>query len=420
MAGDRNCLKCKTRSINALDEIMLDIFTLKKALNDEVKITLGGLKAVCGTQFFKEGSLIKLLADKDISLLSAEAYEYLVNYKLKRLSETVEVFPDRTTVYVEIAALARTEEMAKAEEFLLKAADNLLGYGYHKDSYLLDLMEAVDFCVAIETNKEKIDGWLSRLSPVVENVTEYTDGDETGYFKLDLAELFGKYDIKLLYKNYYAQADIEELFHAEDLFRIIIRSMDYGTDTEIALGSTALDKDSFEELEKVAEDKEGAKRSLKTITDYLGEIHYIKEKSDKPPSLSDEKESDYGSVPPSLLETWIQNRPFENIWTREQFLKGWFSYWREKGEKEKVYQAMKTTLFNFGIREAPGSCWISYTLWPTNLIMIILSNFYAGLRLMTMDGRGIGPIKEKPKSGGNLLKRNTQTVIWNFLRKVFI
>lgn len=60
---------------------------------------------------------------------------------------------------------------------------------------------------------------------------------------LNLLSCVEKDDRGILYKNYYAHAETEDLFKAQDLFRIIIASMDFKTDIEIALGATAVDKD---------------------------------------------------------------------------------------------------------------------------------------------------------------------------------
>jgi len=339
----------------ALSMILKEALTIKKTLDDTEEINKDDLKVICSTPFYLEDDLLKFLITENEALLSEEAYKYLMEQKKKKAEDSVTYFPDRTVAYAELATLARLHgDTSTANNLLLKVSNNLLGYGYHKDVYLFEVLEAIDFCGTAGTSKEKIDSWLQRISPIVESVTDYTDGDETDYLPLELAEILGKYDCASLYKNYYAHADTEDLFHAQDLFKIVIRLMSYETDGEIALGATAVDKGSFEELNAVAQKVEGAKKSLEMITESLGNISYPEEQSSSP-SLTDKyRKSDYTAIPPEQLGTKIDELSFENMWSQHQYLQGWLSHWLKQGNKETVCRAIIPVVSRIGLREVSG------------------------------------------------------------------
>ena len=143
--------------------------------------------------------------------------------------------------------------------------------------FLNGVIEAIELCGESGFRKAKIHEWMNKISPAVENVLDYTDGDETNYFPSYLAEIFGKYELSTLFKNYFANAEKENLYHAQDLFKYIIRNLKYENDVEIALGSTAIDESSFTELKTLSSNNPGAKKSIAKTENYLGEVFFQKE-----------------------------------------------------------------------------------------------------------------------------------------------
>ena len=76
--------------------------------------------------------------------------------------------------------------------FLRQAALNFVGYGYHKDMYLDEVLDTIRVCYTV--NPKVAMECLREVIPLIEHVGEYTDGDHTRYFPGYLADLLGIVD----------------------------------------------------------------------------------------------------------------------------------------------------------------------------------------------------------------------------------
>lgn len=339
----------------AIYKILQDVLLIKKVINDSLEIGIDSFEDICVTSFFSKDDLLKVLIEKNKVLLSHEAYESLLRQKIKELENSVSYFPDRTVAYAELTALARLQgDFINAKKLLLKASDNLLGYGYHKDLYLHEVLEMIEFCAQAGTSQETINEWLKRISPIIENVNDFTDGDNTYHLPLNLADILGKYDKESLYKNYYANAEKENMFHAENLFKSVIKSMHYETDQEIALGATAIDKESFEELKLTAQKSDGAQKALKVITEYLGDISELENPRTTSQFNNKSEDSVYSLVSPEQLNRKLQEISSKSLWDQERYLEKWLSHWSNKRSKEKAYHAIISYVKHIGLIEISG------------------------------------------------------------------
>jgi hypothetical protein len=351
---DRDLLSFQHAFRDAIGRVLMDVILLSQYWNNEVQIQLGDCAIITAKpSFFSKDDLIDLILDTDKPLLAQDVYESVRDEKAHILSTAIGYFPDRARDYARISKLARLYGDSEASQlFLKKATDNLLGYGYHKDVYLFDVLEAIEICAKNGTSCDKIGDWITRIIPLIDKVGEYTDGDETNNLPFELADLLAQQNPELLYRYYYWSADREELYHAEDLFEYVLKSLSFVGDVQIALASTAVDKDSFSQLKAIAQGNAGAAKAVDAIESYLGPINYAKEKES---SLSNIEKStpDYAEVDPDrLLDHLLTN--FENRWGWSNYLIGWLSYWLGKNCKENIYHVVKQIVDKFAIKTLSG------------------------------------------------------------------
>ena len=330
---------------------ILELFiSLKEYLGKYTKICLEDYYRSNNYQFIKKYNLIKLSLSLNKAILSNELYQKIVKDEFDELKINVFPFNDRSEQYWQLSKLARLHSDNETAQLALKqSVNNLLGYGNHKDMYLSDVLDAVELCTHAGTKKSKIQDWIYRLSPLIDKVIDYTDKDHTRYFLLDLANFLATHDKDLLNKIYYCYANKEDYYRAENLFKYLLKSLSFKNGTEIALATTALNKDAFLELRSISESNPEAKKALDQINSYLGEIHYPIEKDkdfEHTPEI-DKIEINYDEIHPNSILSY-SNEHLNDKWKRQIFLEYWFRNWIEKTSKSEIYACYKQLIQNFG------------------------------------------------------------------------
>lgn len=338
---DRDTIGFQHALSDAISLIIAEIILLKESLGDTTKITLRDYEAITLIpSLFNKNDLTTLVLKLYKPFLAKDVYEKVKSENIDSLSKTINYFPDRARDYSNVSKLTQLYEEKELSLTILKqAANNLLGYGYHKDTYLFDVLHAIDFCSKSRVAKIKIDQWIQRITPLVESEGEYTDGDETNHLPYELADLLATHNSALLRKNYYHYANKEELYRAEDLFKYVVKSLSFSNDIEIGLASTAVEKDAFLQLKEMAKSNVGAQAATENIEDYLGKLNFPIDSGTSSSGI-EKTQQDYSKVnPEKLLEH--MSTSFENKWEWNSYLTGWMDYWVSKDDKKKIYDTVK-------------------------------------------------------------------------------
>ncbi len=336
---DRNKIEFKFAFMKALEDILRIIIDLKIYLGDSLEICENDYKLIISSPFFREHNLLKLIINSNIPLLERNVFDKFSYQQEKETEQLIDVFSQRSENYIDLVRLNRIyQNHKKASELLRKAVDNSLGYGYHKDTYLFEVLDAIELCAEASVNKKIINNWIDRIIPMVVNATKFTDGDETDYLPDYLSDFLSKYNQELLLKFHYFQAEKEMLFSAQDSFKYVLRSFSFSNEIEQALATTALDKNSLKELKEKSKTNTDAHNSLNIIQDYLGEINYEEEKY----SSYDYKEENYNydQILPEKLEEHL--RAFEPKWEVEKYIVQWTKYWLKNDDPKKIYHLLKS------------------------------------------------------------------------------
>lgn len=347
---DRDLLELQHCLTIALSNILKSIFLIKILLNQSPIITMEDYKKITDSKFYSSREFIHFLIELGVPVLSPDSFRHFLGEQREFWQMHITYFSERSQWYALLAKLALIHhDFDAVNEFLNLSASNLLGYGYHKDMYLDELIDAIRECH--KSGCEKSVKWISEIAPLVENVSEYTDGDETSYFPKFLADLLVDVSPELLFKYYYQKASEEDLFLAEDIFKNVIRCLNFDSDEEVWLATTALDSGSFEELKSKAANNEGANRALTIIQDYLGPINddfYSGPISSAFPSPA-EKRVDYSKITPDSLEKHLDE--IETKWGTRQFITEWLTHWisREDIDKRCIYYTIKTIVEKQGL-----------------------------------------------------------------------
>lgn len=125
-----------------------------------------------------------------IPLLDKDGAATLLTDEAKALSAKVTEFSERSERWTQLADLSLLYADGRPAEFLAHAAECLVGYGWRKDLRAMDVLDAVVELSAKDPAVTRAS--LDTLVPIIEVITEFTDGDETNHVRSELIEVVAK------------------------------------------------------------------------------------------------------------------------------------------------------------------------------------------------------------------------------------
>jgi NACHT domain len=278
-----------------------------------------------------------LLASERPMLESGEIEAYLAEGK-GYWHATVESFYERAETFADMATLAYKYKLPTLGRRLLEeAAENVMGYGYHKDLYLHEVLHSIEACHKAGSNRAM--EWIRKVASIVQSVLDFTDGDETRHLPVYLAELLRKTDAQSLRAYYVDAVEQERLFLAEDIFPELVEATDFTDELELAVASTATDDDALLAIQKCgAEGKPGAKELMNSLAD---EYHRFpgpkrREQHDIRSAASDHSDDkDFlDKIQPSRVREHL--RTISTRHDKNRFLVEWLGIWLCKDEKSRM------------------------------------------------------------------------------------
>ena len=341
---------CLATSISSILKFLLNgksFFEEKVHINDE------DVSIILKSDYYSRHDFLQSLLAHNRLLLTKAAYENFMSQESDIWQKHLSGFPERSEHYADLTKLAIIHsDNDRVDIFLRCAADNFLGYGYHKDLFLDSVLESIEACH--RAGSERGIEWIKRLAKVIEYVTEFTDGDETNYIPKHLAEILGGIDPSELNKYYYQNAKDEKLYLAEDNFSWVIKSLKFDQNIDTALGSTALDGGSLGALREMASQNPNALESLSNIEDYFGDIEFKKDtyQSSVPPTKKEP--SEYSSVCPEQLKEHLSS--LKTRYDRGQYLAEWLRSWlsTDNADKQEIYKTCIAIIEENGLHNSEG------------------------------------------------------------------
>jgi len=349
---DRDAYRYGLCAQEAANRISLDILTLNVSQGKTPEITVDDLEIAFTSDYCLPWKWIEVYVNGRRKWLNDETAEWLLQKQCGRLSSLIETFSERASHFSALATLAALHGMKKeASQYIRETASNLVSYGDHKDILLFWALDIIQICH--RANLPEAKEWLLRLTPLIANVKDFTDGDETRHLPQELANVLTEVVPALLPAYYRWLCKEEEYDDALNAFHSFLRMADLSTDLNRALAKTAMDDESLLILaERTEKGDDGTKVVLASLLSILGESVIEKARSKK--SKSDMKiefrpreeslplPSDF---PPDRFAEYLSTASRVSLLHREEILKQWIEYWA-KEHAEEAYSAIKKEVDN--------------------------------------------------------------------------
>ena len=322
-----------------IDEVIWLAHVFNKQNQFITEIQVSEIEILIKHPWYYQSNLFTLLLEKRVTL-SSEAFSFFAKQELENLSNELIEFKDKTEKMANLAILADQLRNREILDLLLyRAAENLIAYGNHKDMLLYDILLGIEKLnvAGLEKGKEL----LRHISPYVYRIDKLTDGDETASFIYDYSAQLAKVDVPALYNFYLLSLSSRDYHLSENLFGDILHTLDFSDPLCKAIGDTAVGKDPYNELSRIASKDSFAKEVLNGVHNSLGKVDYSRKQEEETTSSAKEKsdsDNTYLKVKPHNLENYLKSIPgsstFER-YERSSFMLKWAKVWFRKSGSDK-------------------------------------------------------------------------------------
>ena len=280
--SDREILAYQRAIPSAIYEVLISVDAINGQLKVKCPIAKDLLERLVSGElffinFFNRDRWLNYLLAISADTLSEEAIDWYLEWDEDLWKVAIVSFNERSTHYSRLGQLARKYGKIQRQKSLLDlACRNLITYGHHKDMFLDEVTEALTS--AAHLNLSQFREWAIQLDPIIENIGEYTDGDETGHVPKIFVDLLGKIDPALAINYYRHLADKEDFFLADSVFARLLKFIDPSTPIGAAICTTAIDDEPYSALKELSAENPEFKKPLQSIHDYVGELPKYRER----------------------------------------------------------------------------------------------------------------------------------------------
>jgi hypothetical protein len=274
----------------------------------------------------------------------------LVDELEKTEAKHVTQFSERAERWIDLAQLSILYGVDGGNRFLSRAANCVIGYGWRKDVWIFDVLSAVESIH--KSGAADVLPWVKTLAPIIDQITVFTDGDETNHAPEELVDLIAQVKPEWLPNLYASYIANDEWRLAENVFAAILNQVDLTGEAGAALARSLLEGGDLYELEKLyGRGRLGVKKLLtgqrKFIAASKGKVT-TKVKAKKASKTAEEALGRRGRPPdvkkygPYELEALLKRvaRPNLGYLHREDSLLAWLKHWDTKGRGLEVVRSL--------------------------------------------------------------------------------
>ncbi|MBZ9709304.1 NACHT domain-containing protein [Mesorhizobium sp. ESP7-2] len=319
----------------ALRQIACDLHLISLRNEASSQVALSELEVARSSIHWVDSLWIEDDTSDERRILDQTGAEVLLRDSVEALASTVTEFMERTDTWVKLAKFSAAYGLGREPELIRRAADCLMGYGNRKDMSGIEALDAVEQ-VHLAGGADALPAIL-KLTPIVEQITKFTDGDETDHVRSKLIEVVAKTRPEKLPMFYAHHVECEEWRYADECIKEFFTVGDFGSEAVAALAATLMDHGTLGALGAAgAHDAAAEKLHADQVAFLGGEPKDRHDRSSRSNGLgagkpwrtkpAKFKADQFGKVASEVGKAAFDFR------NRRAFVSGWLSHWTSEGE----------------------------------------------------------------------------------------
>ncbi|WP_404934600.1 hypothetical protein [Nitratireductor sp. L15S-10] len=236
--------------VHALREIAIGLHALKSPAGRVLKVSGDELRIARASKHWNEDSWMAAQIESNLPLLEPSLAQLALDAAADDEARSITEFNQRADRWIELSRYALLYDLP-AKSLLARAANCLIGYGWRKDPWIYDVLDAVED-IHVSAGVDVIP-LLEKIVPIVEQITEFTDGKGTNHARTALIETVARVCPERLIQ-FYSHHIAEDDYHlAETALEKHIELVDFAAPDARALARTLVEFSNVAALDKRAD-----------------------------------------------------------------------------------------------------------------------------------------------------------------------
>jgi len=233
--------------VHALREIAIGLHAIKSPAGRVLKVSGEELRTARASKHWNEGSWMAAQIESNLPLLEPSLAQLALDVAATDEARSITEFNERADRWIELSRYALLYNLP-AKLLLARAANCLIGYGWRKDPWIYDVLDAVED-IHLTAGVDVIP-LLEKIVPIVEQITEFTDGKGTSHARTALIEAVARICPKHLIQFYSHHISQDDYYLAETALKKHIELVDFAAPDARALARTFVEFSGVAALRK--------------------------------------------------------------------------------------------------------------------------------------------------------------------------
>lgn len=330
----------------AMRRIAVDLHLLKQPVGSFAALTDDELATGRASKHWVEELWLEEQLDRNLAIMSAAQAAASLGNEVAYLNSHVTPFNERGDKWVILSRFAMLYGLRELPELVRRAADCAIAHGWRKDLWVLDILDSV--AMVHEAGAANGLPLLRTLVPIVDQITEFTDGDETDHVRSQIIETVATVSPQRLSNYYSRHVEDDEFRYAEQALEQLVKIADVNSPITHALAHTFLEDFDISTLKELGKASPKAQMLFDDQTRYVGgsppkERELANSPSPKTKFKKPPKVEKYGPNDFEKLAKKIHGPRF--AYDAEELVLGkWLDYWTAQGQGKAALKSMRKYL----------------------------------------------------------------------------
>lgn len=232
--------------VHALREIAIGIHAIKTPAGRILRLSADEMRTARSSKHWNEDSWMAAQIETGFTLLEPSTAQSALEAAVAAEAQLITESNQRTDRWIELARYALLYELP-ANSLLSRAANCLIGYGWRKDPWVYEVLDSIEDVHLAGANVLPL---LEKIVPIIEMITEFTDGKGTNHARVTLIEKVARISPERLIRFYSHHIANDDYHLAEAALQRHIDLTDFGTPDSGALARTFVEFNDLATLAK--------------------------------------------------------------------------------------------------------------------------------------------------------------------------